>query len=85
MMTCEMPSDETERSSSIPLIVLTAFLDLVGDLGLDLLGRGARLHGRDHDGREVDLRKAIDAEPGEREDADHGQRQDEHASRRPDV
>ena len=24
MMTCEMPSDETDRSSSIPLMVLTA-------------------------------------------------------------
>ena len=54
------------------------FFDLVGDLGLDLLRRGAGLHRRDDDGREVDLRKPIDAEPREREHADDGQRQDQH-------
>ena len=53
------------------------FLDLVGDLGLDLLRRGAGLDRRDDDGREVDLREAIDAEAREREDADDGQRQDQ--------
>ena len=62
----------------MPLIVLTAFFDLVGDLGLDLLRRGARLDRRDGDGRDVDLREAIDAEARERERADDGQRQDEH-------
>ena len=34
------------------------FLDLVGDLGLDLFGRGARQPGRHDDGREVDLRES---------------------------
>ena len=53
-------------------------LDLVGDLGLDLLRRGAGLDGRDDDRREVDLREAIDAELREGERADDGQRQDEH-------
>ena len=62
MMTVETPSDEVERSSSMPLIVLTRFLDLVGDLGLDLLRRGAGQPRRDDDGGEVDLREAVEAE-----------------------
>ena len=53
--------------------------DLVGDLGLDFFRRGARQPGRDDDGREVDLRKAIDAQPRERERADDRQRQDQDA------
>ena len=52
--------------------------DLVGDLGLDLLGRGAGQARRHRDGRDVDVRKAIDAEPAEREQADDGQREHEH-------
>ena len=38
------------------------FFDLVGDLGLDLLGRRARQARRDDDRREVDLGEAVDAE-----------------------
>ena len=37
------------------------FLDLVGDLGLDFLRRGARQPCRDDDRREVDLGKAVEA------------------------
>ena len=40
------------------------FLDLVGDLGLDFLRRGAGQPRRDDDGREVDLREAIETEAG---------------------
>ena len=47
------------------------FLDLVGDLGLDLLGRGAGKARRDRDGRDVDVGKPVDAEPPEGEEADH--------------
>ena len=43
------------------------FLDLVGDLGLDLLRRGAGQPRRDRDRRDVDVGKAIDAEPREGE------------------
>jgi hypothetical protein len=53
------------------------FLDLVGDLGFDLLRRGAGLHRRHRNGGEVDLGKAIDAQTREREGADDGERQDE--------
>ena len=54
----------------MPLMVLTRLLDLVGDLGLDLLGRGAgRRVTTDH--REVDLGKAIDAELRVAGDAEH--------------
>jgi hypothetical protein len=53
------------------------FLDLVGDLGFDLLGRGARLDRGDENRRKVDLRKAIDAKARERERTDHRQREDE--------
>ena len=85
--TCEMPSDEVELSVSMPLIVLTGFFDLVGDLGFDLLRRGAGQAGGDRDRRDVDVRKAIDAELAEGEQADDGQRQDEHPGedRTPDA
>ena len=71
MKTIDTPSDETSiASSSMPLIVLHRFLDLVGDFRLDLLGRRSRLDGGDHDGGEVHLRESIDAEAHERERAD---------------
>src|SRR5205814_2340190 len=37
-------------------------VDLVGELGLDLLGRGARQGGDDRDDGEVDVGKAIDVQ-----------------------
>ena len=49
-------------------------LDLVADLGFDLLRRGARQPGRDHDGGEVDLREAVEPKLREGEGADDGQR-----------
>ena len=52
--------------------------DLVGDLGLDLLRRGARQPGGDGDGRKFDSREALDRQPVVREDAQHHQRHDEH-------
>ena len=53
-------------------------LDLVGDLGFDLLRRRAGQARRHRDRRDVDVGKAIDAEAAEREQADDGQREDEH-------
>ena len=52
--------------------------DLVGDLGLDLLGRGAGQPRRHRDRGDVDVGEAIDAEPAEGEEPDDGQREDEH-------
>ena len=52
-------------------------LDLVGDFRFDLLRCRAGLHRRHEHRRKIDLRKAIDAEPRERERADHGEREDE--------
>jgi hypothetical protein len=46
-------------------------LDLVGDVGLDLLGRGARQLSRDHDHRYVDVRKLIDTEAAVADRAEH--------------
>ena len=63
------------------------FLDLVGDLGLDLLGRGPGQAGGHDDGRDVDVREAVDAEPEEGEQADDRQRQHQHPGedRAPDT
>jgi hypothetical protein len=53
------------------------FLDLVGDLALDLLRRGAgQTRGHGH-GREIHLRQAIDAELAEGKGADDNQREDQ--------
>ena len=52
-------------------------LDLVGDLGLDLLGRGAREARDDDDGREVDVREAVDAEARVADAADDDEHEDE--------
>ena len=46
-MTCDWPSTDEDRSSSMPLMVLTRAFDLLGDFGLDLLGRRARIDHRD--------------------------------------
>jgi hypothetical protein len=78
MMTCDaFRRDRTEVVDAADGV--DAFLDLVGDPGLDLLRRGAGLDGRHRNRGEVDLRKPIDAQPGERKGADDGQRQDEDA------
>ena len=77
MMTCEMPSDEIERSSSMPLMVLTAS-SILSVISVSICSGAAPGWTRGHDdGREVDLREAIDAEARERERADDGERQDE--------
>ncbi len=54
-------------------------LDLVADLGFDLLRRSARLNRGHDDGGEVDFRKAINAQQGEGEHADNRQRENEDA------
>ena len=59
-MTCDTPSADTDRSSSMPLIVFTASSIAIGHLGLDLLGRRPWLARRNDDGREVHLRIAIE-------------------------
>ena len=55
------------------------FFDLVRDLGLDFLRRRTGQARRDDDRGEVDLRKAIEAKPREREGADDRQREDQDA------
>ena len=75
MMTCETPSDEFERSSSMPLIVLTASSIWSVIFGLDLFRRGSGKPRRDDDGGEVDLREPIQPEAGECECADDSQRE----------
>src|SRR5262249_50868371 len=52
--------------------------DLVGDLGLDLLRRGARQSRGDGNGREFDTREALYRQPVIREDAQYHQRHYEH-------
>ena len=51
------------------------FLDLVGDLRLDLFRRGSGEPRRDDDGGKVDLREPVQPEAGKRECADDGQRE----------
>src|SRR5205807_1218501 len=53
------------------------FLDLVGDLGFDLLWRRALLDRGDENRREVDLRILIDTKLHEAENADDRKREDE--------
>ena len=52
-------------------------LDLVRDLGLDLLGRRAREPGDDGDGGEVDVRVPVDAEARVADSSDDDERDDE--------
>ncbi len=53
------------------------FLDLVGDLGFDLLRRRAGQARGDDDGRKVDFRKAVESELCERKCTDNREREDE--------
>ncbi len=69
MMTVDTPSDEVERSSSIPLMVLTAS-SILSEISVC-----AWKAGRHHDGRKIDLWKSVEAQPRERERADDGERQ----------
>ena len=72
------PSDEIERSSSMPLMVLTAS-SILSVISVSICsGAAPGLDRRDDDGREVDLGEPVDAEARERERADDGQREDEH-------
>ena len=78
MKTCEMPSDEIERNSSMPLIVLTASSILSVIWRLDVLGRGAGLARGHGDDRKIDLGKAVEPELQVAEHAEHHQHQDQH-------
>ncbi len=78
MMTCDWPSiDERPQRVDAADRVDGAF-DLLGDLGFDLLGRGAGIGHRHGDRRHVDVRQQIDAKADEGVAADHRQRQHEH-------
>ena len=61
------------------------FLDLLGDLGLDLLRRCTGIDDRDRDRREIDLRKKIDAETEKRKRADRRRATGSTSSRKPDA
>ncbi len=56
-------------------------LDLLGDLALELGRRGARLHDRDRDERDVDVRKARDRQRHEADDAEQRQHREQHDRR----
>ena len=76
--TCEMPSDEVEVSVSMPLIVLTAS-SILSVTSVSICSGAAPGSARRHrDRRDVDVRKAVDAELAEGEQADDGQREHEH-------
>ncbi len=64
--TCEMPSDEVEVSVSMRADGVDGLFDLVGDLGLDLLRRGAGQPRRHRDGRDVDVRESDRRRAGRR-------------------
>ena len=78
-MTCETPSDEVERSSSMPLMVLTAssILSVTSVSTCSGAAPGSRVVtttvGKSTFGKAVDARAGVKAER-----ADDGQRQDEH-------
>ena len=76
-MTCDTPSDEVDRSSSMPLIVLTASSILSVTSVSICSGAAPGCTVVTSDGREVDLRESIDAQLKERKRADDGQRQDQ--------
>ena len=84
-MTCETPSDEIERSSSMPLIVLTAssILSVISVSISSGAAPGSRvvttMVGKSTFG------KRSTPSCVEREGADDRERQDEDASRRPDA
>ena len=73
----------SSAARSMPSTVLTASSMGCGDLGLDLLGRGAGEGGAHADGRQVDGGEAVDAELEVAGGADDDQRQDQHRRRRP--
>jgi hypothetical protein len=54
------------------------FLDRLGDVVLDLLGRGARIVDRHRDQRRTDVRHRLDAQLPVREQAQHRQGRDHH-------
>ena len=78
MKTCEMPSDDDDRNSSMPLIVLTASSILSVICRLDLLGRRAGLPRGHRDHREIDLRETVEPELQIAEDAEDHQHQNQH-------
>ena len=79
MTTVETPFRGGRSQLVDPADRVDGFLDLVGDLGLDLLRRGAGQPGRDEDGGEVDLRKTVETQARERERADDRQGEDQDA------
>ena len=78
-MTIETPSDEVERSSSMPLMVLTASSILSVTSVSICSGAAPGCTVVMTTDREVDLRKLVDAQLREREHPDDRDRQDEDA------
>ena len=76
-MTSETPSDEVERSSSMPLIVLTASSILSVTSVSICSGAAPGCTVVTTIGGEVDLRELVDAQLREREQPDDGERQDQ--------
>ena len=76
--TWETPSAESDRSSSMPLTVLTASSMRRVTCGLDLFRGRAPQRGGDRDDREFDLGEQVDAQLAVGVEAHYDQRQDEH-------
>ncbi len=76
-MTCDTPSDETERSSSMPLMVLTAssILSLISVSTCSGAAPGSRVVIDDR--RQIDLGEPVDAQTEEGEAADDRERQNQ--------
>ena len=73
-----MPSEEVDRNSSMPLIVLTAS-SILSVICISMSsGAEPGCAGRDRNDREIDLGKAIQPELQVAENAEHHQHQDQH-------
>ena len=69
--TCETPSLDTRAQLFDPADGIDRFLDRIRNVGLHLIGSGARQSGHHHDRRELDLGEAIHAEVQVPDDAEH--------------
>ena len=77
MKTCETPSTDVERSSSMPEIVLTA-PSTWSVISVSISCGGAGIHDGYRDGRQVDLRKEIDTQRLVRKQPDYSQTENQH-------
>ena len=77
MVTSDWPSEETERTSSTWLMVLTASSTFL-EISVSISSGRAGVGDDHHDGGDIDLGKQVDAEREVGKDADYDQRQNQH-------